>query len=135
MIGLSNSCKWVFNEAFLTLWCHVVVDFEMKMSHFSATFQEGRAESLGRSPVCHIGVSDEGRSSSTGFHRLLPLGCQMIANGVFNEASLMPWCHAVVHFVVKMSRFSTKIKMIANGCSLTLWCLAVVHLEVKKGFS
>ena len=25
---------------------------------------------------------------------------------VFNEASLTPWCHAVVHFEVKMSRVS-----------------------------
>ena len=33
-IGLSNDCKWVFNEASLTPWCHAVVHFEVKMSHF-----------------------------------------------------------------------------------------------------
>ena len=26
--GLSNDCKWVFNKASLTLWCHVVVHFK-----------------------------------------------------------------------------------------------------------
>ena len=30
-IGLSNDCKWVFNDASLTPWCHVVVHFEVKM--------------------------------------------------------------------------------------------------------
>ena len=29
-IGLSNDCKWVFNEASSTLVCHLVVDLEVK---------------------------------------------------------------------------------------------------------
>ena len=28
-VGLSNDCKWVFNEPLLTLWCHAVVHFEV----------------------------------------------------------------------------------------------------------
>ena len=33
-IGLSKDGKWVFIKASLTPWCHVVVQFEVKMSHF-----------------------------------------------------------------------------------------------------
>ena len=33
-IGLSNDCKWVFNKASPTPWCHAVVHFEVKMSRF-----------------------------------------------------------------------------------------------------
>ena len=29
---------------------------------------------------------------------------------MFNEASLMLWCYAMVHFEVKMSHFSTRLK-------------------------
>ena len=38
VLGLSNDGKWVFDEASLTPWCHAVVHFVMKMSHFSACF-------------------------------------------------------------------------------------------------
>ena len=38
-MGLSNDCKWVFNEASLTPWCHAVVHFEVKMSRFSTKFR------------------------------------------------------------------------------------------------
>ena len=34
VIGLSNDCKWVFNEASPTLWCHAVVRLGMKMGRF-----------------------------------------------------------------------------------------------------
>ena len=33
-IGLSNDGKWVFNTACIMPWCHTVVHFEVKMSHF-----------------------------------------------------------------------------------------------------
>ena len=35
------------------------------------------------------------------------MGIQLSNDGkwVFNTARTMPWCHAVVHFEVKMSRF------------------------------
>ena len=33
-IGLSKDGKWVFNKACTTVWCHRVVHFEVKMSHF-----------------------------------------------------------------------------------------------------
>ena len=33
-IELSYDCKWVFNKAYPTPWCHAVVHFEVKMSHF-----------------------------------------------------------------------------------------------------
>ena len=89
------------------------VHFEVK-KELSSCFQDDRPENSGRSPVCHIGVSDEGGSSSTpsgllndckevlNEASLTPNDC----NWVFNQASLTPWCHAVVHFEVKMSRFS-----------------------------
>ena len=44
-LGYQMIAKWVFNEASLTLWCPVVVHFELKMSRFSAYFQEDRCES------------------------------------------------------------------------------------------
>ena len=31
VIGLSNDCKWVFNEAALPPWCHAVAHFEVEM--------------------------------------------------------------------------------------------------------
>ena len=52
----------------------------------------------------HAGVSTEGRSSST------MVGPSNDSKWVFNEASPTPWCHAVVHFEVKMSRFSNLFK-------------------------
>ena len=39
-IGLSKNGKWVFNKACTTPWCHVLVHFEVKMSRFSAVFQD-----------------------------------------------------------------------------------------------
>ena len=33
-IGLSNDGKWVFNMACTMPWCHKVVHFQVKMSHF-----------------------------------------------------------------------------------------------------
>ena len=38
-IRLSNYCKWVFNEASLTPWCHAMVQFEAKMGRFSTKFR------------------------------------------------------------------------------------------------
>ena len=32
--GLSNDGKWVFNKACTMPWCHAVVHFEVKTSHF-----------------------------------------------------------------------------------------------------
>ena len=43
---LSNDCKWVFNEACLTLWCHAVVHFEVKMSRFSSKFSRTKRTEL-----------------------------------------------------------------------------------------
>ena len=37
LTGLSNHCKWVFNEVSLTPWCHVVVHCEVKIAGFSST--------------------------------------------------------------------------------------------------
>ena len=41
-LGLSKDGKWVFNKACTTPWCHAVVHFEVKMSHFPAAFQDHR---------------------------------------------------------------------------------------------
>ena len=35
-IGLSNDGEWVLNTACTMPWCHTVVHFEVKMSHFEA---------------------------------------------------------------------------------------------------
>ena len=65
-IGLSNDCKWAVNEASLTPCCHAVVHFHMKVSRFSARFQDDCPERSGPWPVCHVGASKGGRSSSNG---------------------------------------------------------------------
>ena len=49
--------------------------------------------------MCHAGASCEDCSSSAA------IGLSNVCKGVFNEASLTPWCHAMVHFEVKMSWF------------------------------
>ena len=66
---------------------------------FWGCFHDDRPENSGRSPVCRVGVSDEGRCSS------IAIGLSNDGKWVFNEACTMPWCHTVVHFEVKMSRF------------------------------
>ena len=53
----------------------------------------------GRSPLRLAGVSDEGRCS------FMAIGLSKDGKWVFNKACTTPWCHAVVHFEVKMSRF------------------------------
>ena len=58
--------------------------------------------------MCHIGVSDQGRSSST------VVQSSNDCKWVFNEASLTPWFHGVVHSEVKMSRFSACFPDIAG---------------------
>ena len=35
----------------------------------------------------------------------MPVGLSKDGTWVFNKACTAPWCHAVVHFEVKMSRF------------------------------
>ena len=35
----------------------------------------------------------------------MPIGLSKDGKGVFNRVCTMPWCHAVVHFEVKTSRF------------------------------
>ena len=44
-------------------------------------------------------VCDEGRYS------FMAIGPSNDGKWVFNKACTTPWCHAVVHFEVKMSRF------------------------------
>ena len=62
-------------------------------------FQDDRPESSGRSPLRQAGVSDEGRCS------FMTIGVLKDGKWVFNKACTAPWCHAVVHFEVKMSPF------------------------------
>ena len=85
---------------FHAAWSPFYGQFGVQKWPFSACFQDHRLESSRQLPVCQVGVFNEDRSSST------LIGLSMIANGDFNEASPTPWCHAVVHFEVKMSRFS-----------------------------
>ena len=47
-IGLSKDGKWVFNKACTTPWCHAVVHFEVKMSHFGAVFQDNHPDCGGK---------------------------------------------------------------------------------------
>ena len=49
--------------------------------------------------MCQVGVCNEGRGSS------MAIGLSNDGKWVFNQAWTMPWCHAVVHFEVKMGRF------------------------------
>ena len=49
--------------------------------------------------MCRVVVFNEGRSSSIAIE--LSKECK----SVFSKAPAMPWCHAVVQFEVKMSRF------------------------------
>ena len=49
--------------------------------------------------MCQVGVCNEGRCSS------IAIGLSNDCKWVFNMACTMRWCHAVVHFEVKMSPF------------------------------
>ena len=49
--------------------------------------------------MCQVGVCNEGRCSS------VAIGLSNDGKWVCNVACTMPWCHTVVHFEVKMSRF------------------------------
>ena len=49
--------------------------------------------------MCQVGVCNEGRCS------FIVIGLSNDGKWVFNEACTMPWCHTVVHFELKMSRF------------------------------
>ena len=62
-------------------------------------FQDDHPESSGRSPLRQAGVSDEGCCS------FMAIGLSKDGKWVFNKACTTPWCHAVVHFEVKMGRF------------------------------
>ena len=69
-------------------------------------FQDDRPEISGQSPLHKAGVSDEGRCS------FMAIGLCKDGKWVFNKACTtpckactMPWCHAVAHFEVKMSRY------------------------------
>ena len=61
---------------------------------FSASFQDS----------CHVGVLNEGRSSTTA------IGLSNDCTQVFIAWSLTLWCNAVVYFQVEMSCFSTRFK-------------------------
>ena len=62
-------------------------------------FQDDRPENSGRSLVCRVGVSNEGRCSS------MAIGPSKECKWVGNKACAMPWCHGVGDFEVKTSRF------------------------------
>ena len=47
----------------------------------------------------YAGVSDEGRCS------FMAIGLSKDGKWVFNKGCTTPWCHAVVNFEVKTSRF------------------------------
>ena len=49
--------------------------------------------------MCKVGVCNEGRCSS------MAIGLSKDGKWKFNKACTTPWCHAAVHFEVKMSRF------------------------------
>ena len=50
-----------------------------------------------------VGVCKEGRSSS------MAIGLSKKCKSLLNKACTVPWCHAVVQFEVKMSRFPAAI--------------------------
>ena len=49
--------------------------------------------------MCQVGVCNEGRSSS------MAIGLSNDGEWMLNKACTMRWCHTVVRFEVKMSRF------------------------------
>ena len=49
--------------------------------------------------MCQVGVCNEGRCSS------MAIGLSNDGKWVFNKTCTMHWCHTVVHFELKMSRF------------------------------
>ena len=73
--------------------------FSVQNWPFLGGFQDDRPESAKRSPVCQVGVCNEGCCSS------MAIGLSNDGKWVFNTACTMPWCHTVVHFEVKMSCF------------------------------
>ena len=73
--------------------------FSVQKWPFSGCFQDDRPENSRRSPLRQAGVSYEGRCS------FIAIGLSKDGKWVFSKACTMPWCHAVVHFEVKMSRF------------------------------
>ena len=73
--------------------------FSVEKRPFLGCFLDVRPENSGRSPVCYVGVCNEGPGSS------MAIGLSNHGKWVFNKACTMPWCHMVVHFEVKMSRF------------------------------
>ena len=56
--------------------------------------------------MCHVGVSNKGRSFST------TIGLYNGGKWVFNGVSPMPSCHGVVHFGLKMSCFSANFRTV-----------------------
>ena len=84
-MGPSNDCKGVFNEASLTPWCHAVVHLEVNMSRFSVSFQDDRPKSLRQSPLCHVGVPNEGRWSSKA------IGLSSVFKGASLAHGATPW--------------------------------------------
>ena len=73
-------------------------------------FQDDRPEDSGRSPVCQVGVCNEGRCSS------IAIGVSKERKSAFNKAGAMPWCQTVVHFEVKMGRFLAPIQENPPDC-------------------
>ena len=49
--------------------------------------------------MCQVGVCNEGRCS------FMAIGLSNDGKWVFYKACTTPWCHAVVHFEIKRSRF------------------------------
>ena len=58
--------------------------FSVQKWPFFGGFQDDRPESSGRSPVCQVGVFNEGRSSS------VAIGLSKECKRVFNKACTMP---------------------------------------------
>ena len=115
-IGLSKDGEWVFNKACTTPRRITTTKFRCVSSRLARStahlvskngrfwavfgcFRDDRPESSGRSPLRQAGVSDEGRCS------FMAIGLSKDGEWVFNKACTTPWCHAVVHFEVKMSRY------------------------------
>ena len=73
--------------------------FSVQKRPFLSCFQDDRPENSGRSPPCYVGVCNEGRGTC------MAIGQSTDGKWVFNEACIMPWCHTVVHFEVKVSCF------------------------------
>ena len=98
-----------------------MVHFEVKMSHWSAYFQDDPPRRSRRSPLCLVGISNGGGSFSMAIVSLSD--CKW----VFNKMFLIPWSYAVLHLGARMSRFHHGFKQLSSAFERVVSVLSRCH--------